>query len=154
MRRLVWVVWVVWMVLVACGLGARAVSADTVYRCEGDSGEVMFTDLACPDGRVQAPQSVVTIDMGSLSGAEVATLARLQRDDAARVKHANQPRSYSLARSFDQGARRCAAARAGLDQVHAIKRHGYRVSSAAGLDARERKYRSQQNQNCVATPQN
>jgi len=146
--------WLIWVVLLACGVGAPAASADTVYRCVGDSGEVMFSDLACPGGRVQTSQSVVTIDMGSLSAAEVTTLNRLQRDDAARDKEAKLPRSNSLARSLTQGARRCAAARAGLDQVHAIKRHGYRASSAAALDARERKYRTQQHQNCVAIPWN
>lgn len=148
MRRLIW------MVLVASGVGATWVHAGAVYRCIGASGEVMFTDLACPGGRVQVPQTVVTIDMGKLSAAEVATLNRLRREDAAQGKQTKHPQSNSLARALTQGARRCAAARAGLDQVRAIKRHGYRASGAAALDARERKYRSQQSQSCVAIPLN
>jgi hypothetical protein len=144
--------WLIWVAAVTCAVGASAAHTDTVYRCVGGSGEVMFTDLPCPGGRVQAPHAVVTIDMGSLSAAEVATLNRLHRDDAARGKQSKQPRSDSIVHSLTQAARRCAAARAGLDQVHAIKRHGYRAASAAALDARERKYRSQQKQSCVAIP--
>ena len=148
--------WLMWVVLAASAIDAQVANAGTVYRCVGASGEVMFTDLACPGGRVQTAQTLVTIDMGNFSAAEGATLERLQREDAARSKQAAPARLNSVASprsgAIAQRALRCAAARAGLDQVRAIKRHGYRASRAAALNARERKYQSQQHQNCAAIP--
>jgi hypothetical protein len=41
------------------------------------------------------------------------------------------------------------AARDGLDEVRAIKRRGYRASSAASLDARERRYEAQRDRHCA-----
>jgi hypothetical protein len=134
-----------WLVLVLA-IGGAAAMPGTIYRCEGRDGETLFSDRPCPGGRVEPNPAVVTFDMSRLSAEEQAALDRLS--DVARQPAAQPPRSANSARVM-QAERRCEAARDGLDRVRAIKRRGYRASSAATLDARERNYEAQRDRNCA-----
>ncbi len=122
-----------------------AATPPTIYRCPGSDGEALFSDRPCPGGHPQTTQPVITLDMSHLSPDEQVTLERLKqlgvppREATARAK----PSAGTSARDD-----RCEAAREGLDQVRASKRRGYRASSAAALDARERRYEAQRDRNC------
>ena len=138
--------------LLTLGIGAvQPLSASTIYRCVGAAGEVMFADLPCPGGRTQTTQPVVTIALGDLSADERATLERMERERTARVRaegRVHATRSSAHARAVSQNARRCAATQDGLDRVRAVKRRGYRVASAAALDAREAEFRRKRDRDC------
>ena len=81
--------------------------------------------------------------MSQLSAGEQATLDSLSHDKRTR----SVPVQRTDAKTQDD--RRCQAARDGLDRVRATKRHGYRASSAAKLDARERSYEAQRDRSCT-----
>ncbi len=135
------------LIVLAIGAAAATPSANTIYRCPGSDGETMFSDLPCPGGRSQATQPVITIDMAYLSANDQTTLDRLGRDTENRPDKTPALRTDAKSPSPDE--RRCEAARDGLEEVRAIKRRGYRVSRAASLDARERRYEAQRDRNCV-----
>ena len=97
----------------------------------------MFSDRPCEGGEPQSLQPFITLDMAHFSADEEATLERLSHTEPT-IPAAQQSRAN--AKSQDQ--RRCEAARDGLERVRATKRRGYRASSAAALDAREREYES------------
>jgi hypothetical protein len=130
------------MMFMAFALSAAAATPPTIYRCPGSDGETMFSDLPCPGGQTQTMQPVISLDMSHFSADEQATLDRLQRADAS-PRAAMPPRPN--AKTQDD---RCEAARDGLDRVRASKRRGYRASSAAALDARERRYEAQRDRAC------
>lgn len=135
----------IWVLLALATVDSRPASAHTIYRCAGEAGEVAFSDLPCPGGRVQATQPTMTIDM-TVTARERATLDRLDRAASARsTRDTATPQSHAV----KPDARRCAAARAGLDRIHAKKRSGYRVSSAAALDARQRDYEARRDRDCA-----
>ncbi len=138
----------IWVVLALGVVVARFAFANTIYRCLGAAGEVAFSDLPCSDGRVQKIQPTMTIDM-AVSAQERATLDRLDRISRARPRDTND--KTARGDSANRDARRCAAAQAGLDRIRAKKRSGYRVSSAAALDARERDYQSRYDRECAPT---
>jgi hypothetical protein len=54
----------------------------------------------------------------------------------------------AAARAANRDVRRCAAAEAALERIHAKKRSGYRASSAAALDARERDSQARRDRDC------
>jgi hypothetical protein len=133
-----------WLFMV---LTIAAVASPTIYRCPGDDGETLFSDQPCIGGIPQTTQPPNTVDLSHLSADEQATLDSLNqpakhRPDAAPVLRTN-------AKSLAQDERRCEAARDGLDRIRATKRRGYRASSAATLDARERTYEAQRDRNCA-----
>ncbi len=126
-----------------------------IYRCEGAAGEVMFTDLPCRGGRAQTNDSAPPIHFAVPNEAERATLERVARERAT-LRRAERARASKAAaaqsRASIQNERRCAAARAGLERVHAAKRRGYRASRGAALAARERGYQAQRDRHCVGYP--
>ena len=139
----------IWIVLAASAADPQPAVSSVIYRCAGAAGEVLFSDLPCAGGRVQATQPTTTIDM-AVSQDERATLDRLSR---AATHRNEQPRHASAQpRTAIQSERRCAGAQAGLDRIHAKKRSGYRASSAATLDARERDYRARRDRDCSGHP--
>jgi hypothetical protein len=127
-------------------LAIAAATPPTIYRCPGDAGETLFSDLPCVGGTAQTTQPLNTVDLSRLSRDEQATLDALNRSDEHRMGAA--PVFRTNAKSATSDAQRCEAARAGLDRVRAIKRRGYRASKAATLDARERSYEAQRDRNC------
>lgn len=135
-----------WALIVLTIAAAAMPSAITVFRCPGSDGETLFSDRPCHGGHVQAMQPTTVIDMPHLSADEQTTLDRLDRGPVTR---SNATELRAKAGSASPDARRCEAARDGLDQVHAIKRRGYRASSAASLDARQRRYETQRDHNCT-----
>lgn len=137
------------VIIVVAALAASPASASAIYRCAGSAGEVMFADLPCPDGREQSTQPTVTLDM-TLRPDERSTLQRLQRERAARAPiERSRIDSTAVSRALIQAERRCTAAQAALDRVRATKRRGYRASSAAALDARERDYQARRERDCA-----
>ncbi len=133
------------LIVLAIGAVAATPSAGTIYRCAGSDGETLFSDLPCDGGHVLQIQPVTTIAMPHLSADEQATLDRLggeSRSNAAPIFRTN-------AKTQSHDERRCEAARDGLAQVRALKRRGYRASSAASLDARERRYEAQRDRSCA-----
>jgi hypothetical protein len=131
-----------WMFIVFA-IGSATASPATIYRCPSDDGETMFSDRPCVGGEPQSVQPMITLDM-ALSADEEATLERLSNAETTAPAAVRQPRAN--AKSQDQ--RRCDAARDGLERVRAAKRRGYRASSAAALDAREREYESRRDRDC------
>lgn len=127
-------------------LAIAAATPTTIYRCPGDAGETLFSDLPCVGGTAQTTQPLNTVDMSHLSRDEQATLDALSRTDKHRTGAA--PVLRTNAKSSTKDEQRCEAARDGLDRVRAIKRRGYRASSAATLDARERSYEAQRDRSC------
>ena len=130
-----------WLFIV---VAIAAAPPPTIYRCPGDAGETLFSDRPCAGGRVQTTQPIVTVDMSHLSAGEKATLDSSSRTTSALAR---SPVQRTDAKTQDD--RRCQAARDGLDRVRATKRHGYRASSAAKLDARERSYEAQRDRSCT-----
>lgn len=135
--------------LIVLMIGAAAVTpaAGTIYRCPGSDGETMFSDRPCPGGRTQTTQPVITIGMSPLSASEQTTLERIGGD--AENRSGATPALRKNAKFRSQGEPRCQAALDGIEQVRAIKRRGYRASSAATLDARERRYEAQRDRECA-----
>ena len=146
-----------WIWVVAC-VGALGVSnaAATIFRCAGADGEVLFTDVACPNGRPQPTRDINAVEWtlpdvaapsarlqaGSRTpnrGRTPSPTSRALSDepqapppDTRRAARA----SGTFASASDAAVRRCAAARDRLDAVRATMRRGYKASSAARLDAR------------------
>lgn len=136
------------LVLIVLALGVAAPTPATIYKCPGTDGEPLFSDRPCPGGHAQTTQPVITLDMSHFSADERATLERLKRADSSPRKAT--PRADASGNA-NANARddRCEAARDALDRVRASKRHGYRASRAAALDARERRYEEQRDRNCA-----
>jgi hypothetical protein len=128
-------------------LAIAASTQPTIYRCPGEAGEVLFSDRPCAGGHAQTTQPVNTVDMSHLSPDEQAMLDSLHESDKHRTSTA--PVLRTNATSVTQDERRCDAARDGLERVRAMKRRGYRASSAATLDARERNYEVQRDRSCA-----
>ncbi len=125
-------------------IGATGASPAAIYRCPGTMASCCSVIGPCADGHLQAVQPVITLDMAQFSADETATLQRLKESrkgtsSAVRSNRAN-------VKSGDD--RRCEAAQERLDRVHATKRRGYRASSAAALNARERDYEKQRDREC------
>jgi hypothetical protein len=136
----------IWLALALTAMATQPVTANTIYRCPGSAGEAAFSDLPCPGGRVQATQPTTTVDMG-VNAEEQAVLDRLdRRRPADSTRHDSN--DGSSVRAADRDARRCAAAEAALDRIHAKKRSGYRASSAAALDARQRDAQAKRDRDC------
>jgi len=136
----------IWLMLVLAAVASRGVTANTIYRCPGSAGEAAFSDLPCPDGRVQTTQPTMTVDIG-VNAEEQAVLDRLdRRRPADSTRHDSS--DAAPVRAADRDARRCAAAEAALDRIHAKKRSGYRASSAAALDARQRDAQTRRDRDC------
>jgi hypothetical protein len=132
-----------WMFIV---LAIAAATPATVYRCPGQAGETLFSDEPCVGGVPQTTQPLNTVDLSHLSPDEQATLDSLNQP----AKHGTgAPVLRTNSKSLAQDERRCEAARDGLDRVRATKRRGYRASSAATLDARERGYEAQRDRSCA-----
>jgi len=135
-------------VVLAMGFAnALPAAANPLYRCSGGSGEVLFTDLPCPGGTQQALRSTTTIELAKPSADERAVLDGLNHE--ARLERRVQTHPTPTAAQPTRHERRCAAAQTGLDRVRATKRRGYRASSAAALDARERADQMQYDRDCV-----
>jgi len=134
------------LLFIALALGAAATSA-TIYKCPGSDGETLFSDHPCAGGHAQKTQPVITVDMSHFSADERETLERLRHADASPPEE--MPRANASANA-NANARHegCEAARDALDRVRATRRRGYRASSAAALDARERRYEEQRDRNC------
>jgi len=132
-----------WM-FVVLAIGSATASPATIYRCPGDDGETMFSDRPCMGGEPLSVQPLITLDIAHFSADEEATLERLSHAETTAPAAVRQPR----ANATSQDQRRCNAARDGLERVRAMKRRGYRVSSAAALDAREREYESRRDRDC------
>ena len=133
-----------WLFIV---LAIAAATPATIYRCSGQDGETLFSDQPCIGGVPQTTQPLNTIDMSHLSADEQAALDSLNRPQQHRSGATPQVRTN--AKSLAQDERRCEAAHEGLDRVRATKRRGYRASSAATLDARERNYEAQRDRSCT-----
>ena len=136
------------LVLVFAALYCRPVAANAIYRCAGSAGEVAFSDLPCPGGQVQTMQPTTTVDM-AVSADERAMLDRLDRRAPSTETTHRSSNAATAARAASQDARRCAAAEAALDRIHAKKRSGYRASGAAALDARQRDAQARRDRECL-----
>jgi hypothetical protein len=132
------------LALFVLAIGAIGASPAAIYRCPGADGVVLFSDRPCADGRLQAVQPVITLDMSHFSADETATLERLKGTGKGTASKVRSNRAN--VKSADD--RRCVAAQERLDRVHATKRRGYRASSAAALNAREREYEKQRDREC------
>ncbi len=132
------------LALLVLAVGAIGASPAAIYRCPGADGVVLFSDRPCADGHLQAVQPVITLDMSHFSADETATLERLK--ETRKGTASKVPSNRAKAKSGDD--RRCVAAQERLDRVYATKRRGYRASSAAALDAREREYEKQRDREC------
>jgi hypothetical protein len=132
------------LAILLLAIGATGTSPAAIYRCPAHDGVVLFSDRPCADGHLQAVQPVITLDMAQFSADETATLQRLQESSKGTSSAVRSNRTN--VKSHDD--RRCAAAQERLDRVHATKRRGYRASSAATLNAREREYEKQRDREC------
>jgi hypothetical protein len=123
----------------------------TIYRCTGVAGEVYFTDRGCPAGVPQRLDPAQILVIPALDAADWARVRQLD-DDNVRRRRARALQADREARSTAAAeaarARQCAAARAGLERIRQIKRHGYAAASAADLAARQRKYALQFDKHC------
>jgi hypothetical protein len=140
-----------WVVACVCAFGVSNAAA-TIFRCAGADGEVLFTDVACPNGHPQPTRDINAVEWTVPEAA--APSARVQagsrtpnRGRTPSVTSSDEPQtpppdtrraraSGTLASATDAAVRRCAAARDRLDAVRATMRRGYKASSAARLDAR------------------
>jgi hypothetical protein len=132
------------LALLVFAIGAIGASPVAIYRCPGSDGVVLFSDRPCADGHLQAVQPVITLDMAHFSADETATLERLK--DTGKGAASKVRSNRANVKSGDD--RRCVAAQERLDRVYATKRRGYRASSAAALNAREREYEKQRDREC------
>jgi hypothetical protein len=134
--------------IVAC-IGALGVAnAGTIFRCAGGEGEVLFTDVACPDGRPQPTRDVNTVEwIGPGDGPSTPNASAGSR--AARVE---PKRAAASARSrvdaIDAAAHRCDVARDRLEALRATMRRGYKASSAGRLELRLHAARERVERDC------
>ena len=131
------------IVFLALAIGVMG-APPAIYRCPGSDGVVLFSDRPCADGHLQEVQPLITLDMAHFSADETATLERLKQPGKGAASKARSNRTN--VKSGDD--RRCVAAQERLDRVRATKRRGYRASSAAALDTREREYEKQRDREC------
>lgn len=129
-------------------IGAIGASPAAIYRCPGGDGVVLFSDRPCVDGHLQAVQPVITLDMAHFSADETATLERLKETGQKTGKGSASKVRSDRANVKSGDDRRCEAAQERVDRVHATKRRGYRASSAAALNARQREYEKQRDREC------
>ena len=122
-----------------------AFALGVVFRCDDPSGASvpLFTDRPCVGGTALAEVAPNTIAPAPLTSEERALLERIDK--------ARPPRETKRDSGVDEEReRRCAAARRGLDALRATRRHGYRASAAAQLDASEARLRTQAEESCGA----
>ena len=110
-----------------------------LFRCPdpSDPSVPLFTDRPCVDGVALSEVAPNAIAPAPLTKDERATLERI--DKARPPPH----RVQSGVDEDDQRQQRCEAARSGLERVRATRRHGYRASASARLDATESRLRAE-----------
>lgn len=115
----------------------------TLFRCPDPSNAAvpLFTDQPCAGGTAlseTAPNAVAP-----------APLTKDERTTLERIDNARPRRATPSERGEDDGReQRCAAARRGLDEIRATRRHGYRASASARLDANESRLRAEIEASC------
>ena len=131
-------------------------SVADVYRCEGPTGELVFTDRQCLSGQVQTrlPEPalpVVSVKSAKSVAPEVPVLIELDKRIAKSRQnriHARKVRGRKLARANALKEKNCAAAKRQLGQLFRQKRQGYRLSEAGLLESRQRDLLTSKSQNC------
>ena len=135
-----------WCALV--GAGSPAISIDVavaaMFRCPNpsDPSVPLFTDRPCVDG--------VALSEVAPNAIAPAPLTKEERETLERIDKARPPshRVPSDVEADDRREQRCAAAREGLEKIRATRRHGYRASASARLDASESRLRAEAAATC------
>lgn len=144
--------WIVLLILVA---STSPVFAE-IYRCEGDDGQVLFTDRDCPGAKVQdlKPTSVVTLVNSQFSGLSELERQALQAletrlSESRQSSDRNRQRRASRARiNREERQQNCARAKTGLARIQDKRRRGYKLAEAQALDWQQGEYEKMKRDNC------
>ena len=113
-----------------------------VFRCPSpdDPSVPLFTDRPCVGGATVSDVAPNAIAPAPLTSEERATLERIGKPPRTQQR--------TLEPDDDRREQRCTAARKGLDDIRATRRHGYRASASARLDASEARLRAEVDATC------
>jgi hypothetical protein len=121
-----------------CILAIAPPAPALAYRCDAADGAVLYSQFPCRQGKQRIVRTeTVVVAIPKLAPDEVARLAQLDRDLAARTARAAKSRagwSRDNRRRAADSARLCAQARQDLAELANTRRAGYRLADAAQLD--------------------
>lgn len=138
----------------ACGIAATSIACamnTPIYQCTDVYGNVLFSDVGCPNASRYTPPADVITKFTPLSRQQADRLKQLsQRNKQARIQRQKQSRKQQEAKAERTllSAQACAQAKANLVDLAVQRRKGYSIKQAAKLDAAEAAYRAAKRQHC------
>ena len=128
-----------------------ALHAD-IHKCQTDHGYI-FTDTHCTSGTlVHKTKSHHSFETGQgLSEMELRTLAELDKQYELYQRSASQKRQQAAKQRRMNAVSRtenCTEANRELSRIETIRRSGYKLKEARGLDARQMELQLQKRENC------